>query len=309
MIQRWACLILLCLSAFPAAAGTYEMVGGSVLTGEPISANAQGLVIKREDGSFAPRVGWTNFTANALKELAGNPKVKPFVEPLLEGEEEIASRKAAAEITVKPVARLERPDSRGGLGGLFRSPLSLALLLFVYLANIYAGFEIAIFRNYPIGLVCGIAAAAPMIGPIIFLCLPRRIPGATEQHEEQLAEEHQVEHVVTSEQEVHEAAAVPAAPAAPSLPQPTIYQRGHFSFNRRFFETKMAGFMRMVPSDAEKDMLILVKSSRGEYVASRIARLTPNEIYFLVAKGGASSEVMIPYTELAEVQIRHKDLH
>ena len=309
MIQRWAWLILLCLSAFRAAAGTYEMVGGNVLTGEPISANAQGLVIKREDGSFAPRVAWTNFTANALKELAANPKVKPFVDPLLEGEEEIASRKAAAEITVKPVAKLERPDPRGGLGALFRSPLSLTLLLFVYLANIYAGFEIAIFRNYPIGVGCGIAAVAPVIGPIIFLCLPRRIPASAEQHEEQLAEEHQVEHVVTSEQEVHEAAPAPAVATAPSLPQPTVYQRGHFSFNRRFFETKMAGFMRMVPSDAEKDMLILVKSSRGEFVASRIARLTPNEIYFLVMKGGASSEVMIPYTELAEVQIRHKDLH
>jgi hypothetical protein len=70
----------------------------------------------------------------------------------------------------------------------------------------------------------------------------------------------------------------------------------------------MPGFLRMIPSEAEKDMLLLVKSSRGEYTASRITRLTPNEIYLHVAKSGASNDVMIPYTELAEVQIRHKDL-
>jgi len=285
------------------------MVGGNVLTGDPISANAQGLVVKKEDGSFASRVPWTNFTVNALKELAQNAKAKPFVDPLLEGEEEIASRKAAAEITVKPVTRLERPDLHGGLGAFFRSPLSVTLLLFIYFANLYAAFEIAIFRNYPIGLVCGVAAVAPIAGPITFLCLPRRMAVVKEQHEEQLAEEHQTEHVVTPEQEVYDAApAAPAQPAAPTLPPPTVYQRGHFSFNRRFFETKMAGFMRMVPSEAEKDMMILVKSSRGEHLASRIARLTPNEVYFLVTKGAASTEVMVPYTELAEVQVRHKDL-
>ena len=63
-----------------------------------------------------------------------------------------------------------------------------------------------------------------------------------------------------------------------------------------------------MPSEAEKDMLILVKSSRGQYVASRIIRLTPEQVFFHVVKGGASNELMIPYTEIAEIQVRHKDL-
>src|SRR4051812_12404366 len=285
MIQRWAWPILLLVYASSAAvsaraADTYELVGGASLSGEPISANQQGLVVKREDGSFAPRVPWTNFTQNALKQLAQNPKAKPFAEALLEAtEEESPERKKAAEITVKAVPRLERPDPRAGLGALFRSPLSIMLLVILYLANIYAGWEISIFRNYPPGVVCTAAAIVPVIGPVLFLCLPRRLPKTAEETTEQLAEEHQAEHVVSHEVAVDggEVAAAPehhAAPAAPTLPAPVIYQRGHFSFNRRFFETKMPGFLRMIPSEAEKDMLLLVKSSRGEYTASRITRLT-----------------------------------
>jgi hypothetical protein len=311
MIQRWIWLVMLCLSSLGACAASYELAGGQTLTGEPISADARGLVVKREDGSFAPRVPWTNFTQNALRQLSQNAKAKPFVEPFLETEEELASRKAAQEITVKPVTRLERPDFHGGIGALFRSPLSMTLLLLVYLANLYAGFEVAIFRNYPIGVGIAIAAVAPIIGPAIFLCVPRRMAVVRDQHEgEQLAAEHHAEHIVMPGQEVEEAAAAPPpVPSGPALPQPIIYQRGHFSFNRRFFETKMPGFLRMVPSESEKDMLIHVKSSRGDYVATRIAKLTPNEVYFHVSKGGASQDVAIPYTEVAEVQIRHKDLH
>jgi len=318
MIEGLARLMLLFLlsvgAAICALADNFELADGSKLTGEAIwgSANAQGIVIKKEDGSYAPRAGWTNFTVNTLKQLAQNAKAKPFVEPLLEAvdDEAVSAKKAAAEIVLKPVPRLERPAPRAGLGALFRSPLSVVLLLIVYLANLYAAFEISIFKNYPAAAVCSAAAVLPIVGPALFLCLPRRLPGVKqEEAPEQLAEEHQAQHVVTQEHEVAETPApAPVAHAGPALPPPTIYQRGHFSFNRRFFETKMSGFLRVVPSESEKDMLIFVKSSRGEHVATRISRLTPNEIHFHVVKGSASAEVMIPYTELAEVQVRHKDL-
>ncbi len=316
MIRRWIWPILLLMLVFgvavPVTAETLELVGGGTVTGEPISANAQGLVVKREDGSFAPRVSWTNFTQNALKQLAQNPKAKNFVEPFLEPEEEaVAARKAATEITIKPVARLERPDPRAGFGALLRSPLSLTLLAILYLANLYAAYELSIFRNYPAALVCTIAAVAPVAGPVLFLCLPRRLHAVKEETAEQLADEHQAEHVVAQEGEIVEES--PPEPAShpgggSSLPAPTVYQRGHFSFNRRFFETKMPGFLRVVPSEAEKDMILVVKSARGEHTANRISKLTPGELYLHVTKGGASNEVMIPYTELAEIQVRHKDL-
>ena len=92
------------------------------------------------------------------------------------------------------------------------------------------------------------------------------------------------------------------------MPPPTVYQRGVTSFNRRFFETKFAGFLRMVPGEAEKDMVISIRSARGGHVGQRIARIQPNELYLQVNKAGVSSEVMIPYAEITEVQVRHKDL-
>src|SRR5262245_47326117 len=289
---------------------TYELVMGGPLTGEPIHADGRGLVVKTSDGSFAPRVAWTNFTEADMKKLANLPMAKQFVEPFLEPEVEPAKREAV-EIRPKPVPRLERPEPNAGLGVLFSSPLSLKLLILLYFANIYAGYEIGLFRNYPPVMVCIAAAVAPVIGPIVFLCLPTHL------HTKAMPDlEPQPEHILHSDQaaafeaaDTHEPAAARAqhAQAKAHLPPPTIYQRGHITFNRRFFETKLSGFLRVVPSEAEKDMILLIKSARGEYVGQRISRVMPNEIYLQVSKGGASSYVILPFNEITEIQVRHKD--
>jgi hypothetical protein len=86
-----------------------------------------------------------------------------------------------------------------------------------------------------------------------------------------------------------------------------VFPRGQFTFNRRFFETKFPGFFGMIRRDADKDMVLLVKSSRGEFVAHRISRITANEIYLDVRKGAASQEVSVPFGEIREVQLKHKD--
>ena len=153
-----------------------------------------------------------------------------------------------------------------------------------------------------------------MIGPIIFLSLPTRIvPTALELAQQQAAEEELVEagEIAEAGAAVHAPshAAPPAAPAAsaPRLPPATVYQRGQTTFNRRFFETKLSGFLRVVPSEAEKDMVVHIRSSRGEHTGQRISRVMPNELSLQVHKGGASAEVIIPYGEIQEVQIRHKE--
>ena len=73
----------------PAGAATFQLNSGETIEGEPVyqGANQQGIVFKKTDGSFAPRVGWTNLTQSALKQLASNPKSKPFVDPLIEPED------------------------------------------------------------------------------------------------------------------------------------------------------------------------------------------------------------------------------
>jgi hypothetical protein len=313
---RWLWLVLLvALTGWSnSLAADYQLVTGETLAGEPLAPDARGVIIKRADGSLSERIPWTNFTQNALQDLAkALPKQQKLIEPFLVEDEPEPVKKARQEVRFTPPPRLERPDMKAGLGALFASPLSLTLLLFVYLANLYAAMEIALFRNYPIPLVIGVAALAPVIGPIIFLCMPTYIPKEQVVELPQTPEEIAYEQaVVAGEVQAHEehaaAAAHGHAHGAPGVhPPAAVYQRGTTMFNRRFFETKMSGFLRVIPSEAEKDMVILVKAARGEYVGQRLSKVLQNELYLQVNKAGASSDVAIPYSEIHEVQIRHKD--
>lgn len=295
-----------------APGASYLLNDGATLSGEPISINAQGVVVKTADGAFAPRMGWTNFTQEALKELAREPKAKPFVEPYLELDETETVKKPSLVIKPKAHDRLARPDPKAGMGAMFSSAISVLLFLLLYAGNLYAAFEIAIFRNYHPGLVCGIAAAAPILGPVVFLCLPTRL----QKSHDELAAESMAEH---SSEEVHlaythpgghgspEAEAAAAAEAEAAQPKATVYQRGQTTFNRRFFETKFSGFLRVVPGDAEKDKEIYIKSSRGEHVGCRLTRIQPNELFLQVQKGDATSDVIIPFNEIFEIQVRPKE--
>jgi hypothetical protein len=62
----------------------------------------------------------------------------------------------------------------------------------------------------------------------------------------------------------------------------------------------------MVPGEAEKDMEIYFKSARGEHVGSRLTRILQNEVTLQVAKGDATAEVIIPFVDIYEVQVRPK---
>lgn len=314
MVQRFAVTAALCFLGLiwpgPGAAATFMLSNGQVLDGQAIAPNAQGFIVQRPDGSLSPRVAWTNVAESTLKEFAKDPKVKPFVEPYVELEEPDLAKKRV-EIQPKPVSRLDRPDLKAGIGALFSSPLSVTLLLILYVANIYAAYEIALFRNYPPGLVCGISAVAPGLGPVVMLCLPTRL----QKSHEELAAESMAAHLSESEQQALAQAQAQAAPVAAgqeahdAVPdkkqtQITHYQRGQTTFNRRFFETKFAGYLRMVPGDEERNKEIFIRSARGEHVGYRFSRIMANEVYLQVNKGGTTADVIIPFTEIYEVQVR-----
>ncbi|HWI59109.1 MAG TPA: hypothetical protein VNZ22_17920, partial [Bacillota bacterium] len=97
----------------------------------------------------------------------------------------------------------------------------------------------------------------------------------------------------------------PAAKAA--LPPTTTYQRGQFTFNRRFFETKFSGFFGAVRRDADRDMELIVKSLRGEYNVHRISRIAANDVHLEVQHGPATQEVMVSFQEIQEIRLKHKD--
>jgi hypothetical protein len=305
----WFALMTGGISVAPAA--SFPLSDGTTLSGEPISFTKDGVVVKTADGAFAPRVGWTNFTQEALKELAKEPKAKVFAEPYLELDESETEKKPSLVIKPKPHDRLERPDPKAGTGALFSSAIGVLLFLLLYAGNIYAAFEIAIFRNYHPGLVCGMAAIMPFLGPVVFLCLPTRLQKshdeiAAEQMAGHAAEDVQLAYTHPGGHGASEGEAA-AAEAEAAQPKVTVYQRGQTTFNRRFFETKFSGFLRVVPGDAEKDKEIYIKSSRGEHVGTRLTRIQPNELFLQVQKGDATADVIIPFNEIFEIQVRPKE--
>jgi hypothetical protein len=50
-----------------------------------------------------------------------------------------------------------------------------------------------------------------------------------------------------------------------------------------------------------------IKSARGEHVGNRLTRILPNEVHLQIHKGEATADVIIPFTEIYEIQVRPKD--
>ena len=312
----WLIAFLSGLLAGVGRAAEFKLANGNVLRGEVASADEDGLVVKLEVGGFSKREPWINFSQESLKEVAKDPKVAPLVEPFIELEpEQIKAREKQKEIVVRPVPnRLERPVPKPGLAAAFLTPLGLTLLAVLMLANLYAGYEIALFRQQPVGLVCGLSVLLPGIVPLIFLSLPARVARSTaepagggaaaEAHGEAKAKTTATVPAAGSARGLSLAAGAKAE-AAPTNTQ--VFTRGEFTFNRRFFETKFPGFFRVVPSEAEKDLVMIIKAVRGEYVGKRISRISMNEMHLQLQSGNASAEVMVPFVEIQSVQIRHKD--
>jgi hypothetical protein len=313
-------------------AGSYTLIDGTRIEGDPISETDNGVVFHTADGTDLERIPFDKLTQDSIRELlakATTAREKGLLEPLLD---ELPQEKPQPkEIVVKPVQTPDRPKAHLGIMAVFASPVGLMILLILYGANLFAAYEVAVYRNQPLSTVCGLAAV-PFFGvlsPIIFLAMPNRLDEGVVDEEpqtrfratppptavsanlpEEMPEAGSAEHPAAPAQ-ASGAARHPAVPLlqemTPVLPEPIIFQRGNFSFNRRFFETKLAGFFRLVPSEADKDMVIHIKSGRGDFTGRRITRITPTELYLQVFHGNATADEMIPFVEVLEVQVRHKD--
>ena len=329
MVRRLFVILALLVSGLLAGAvyaETFQLANGDTITGELLtaSANDMGVQIKVGDGQYE-RVPWANFTQEDLKKFAQVQKLQPLVDPFIEVTQ--AEKLKKTEVNIKEPPRLQLPSKQSLFGALFSSGLGLFVLLLLYAANIYAAYEIAIFRARPPLLVCGVAAVAPLIGPIVFLCLPTLIAPAEETWtpSPEAAPQGAVADAVNPMQA--EGAEHPTAlrlagtaPAGevkigqheggaqkPAVPQTVVFQRGQFTFNRRFFETKFPNFFGVVRREANRDMVLVIKSSRGEYAGERISRIAANDLHLQVKRGHATEEVMIPFVEVQEVRLKHKD--
>jgi len=286
------------------------LTDGTSLTGDIVSFNDDGVIFRGADDKYTERIPWTKFSQDALKLLARDPKIELYAEPFIETPPPAPA--GGAKVYLHKVERLELPPKQSVIGALFSSSVGIVIVLLIYAANIYAGFEVALFRARPTALVAGVSAVAPIIGPVIFLAMP--VPEEPVALEEQMGAQ-------AAEQPVTPAEAAPAAEAQPGEPQVTaaplraadssaqtqVFQRGQFTFNRRFMETKFAGFFGVVRLGAAKDMVLHIKTSRANLVAERITRISANEAHFDVVQGAARQEVMVPFADILEIRMKHKD--
>jgi hypothetical protein len=325
----------LCLMA--GRAETFQLNDGRSVSGEPLWSTATDteLTIRVGDGEYQ-KITWTSFSQDDLKKFQSNPKLASFVEPFIEIPQSEKIRRT--EVDIKPVPRLDLPPHRSLFGAMFSTGLGTVVLLLLYVANLYAAYEIAVFRARPRVMVCGLSALLPVVGPIVFLSMPTLIEHTGEEEDAgsaapaaapgnaaaQAAAAAQSKASAIPDSDplapdptkspkartsgLHLAHADPAAAAAAAaLPPTQTFQRGAFTFNRRFFETKFPGFFGVIRRDAEKDMVLVIKSVRGEYVGTRISRITGADFHLEVHKGNASEEVLIPFTEIKEIKLQHKD--
>jgi hypothetical protein len=325
--RRFICIgILLCgLLCGITRADTFTLNDGSTLTGDIISYAENGLRVKYPDGTYSDPVPWTKFSQEDLKKLSQeNPKIAPFASAFIEESDEERAAKTEVPNPVIPT-RLKRPAVHSLFSAMLSSSVGLFVIVILYGAGIYAAYEVALYRRRPRGLVCGLAAipGLGLISPILFISMP---PARLSMEEE---ETYRTENTAPAEAPsfvvpgtpeaaaaeapaanpggLHIAHAAPAGASHAPLPPTQVFQRGAFMFNRRFLETKFPGFFGVVRREAEKDMLLIIKAARGEYTVDRISRISANELHAQVRKAHATEEVMIPFTEIQEIRLKHKD--
>jgi hypothetical protein len=298
-----------------AAAVSFPLADGTTVSGDIVSYTENGIIFRTGEDKYSDRLPWIKFSQAGLQQLAQNPKIEPLVEPFIEVPPP-PPRPQKTDIKIGDVPRLERPASASLFGALFSSSVGLVVLLLIYGANLFAGYEIALFRAKPVALVMGVAAVLPILGPIIFLSMiPPRVEAAptegTSAETPVVASEPHRYAVPGSPppDEIHiVASSWQASPdAAQERPQPQIFQRGMFMFNRRFFETKFSGFFSIVRTGADKEKVLLVKTLREQLVVERISRIAANDAHFEVMRGGVRQEIMVPFAEIQEIQVQPKE--
>jgi hypothetical protein len=308
-------LSLFCLLSTVAGAATFKLNDGRAVTGEIIeSGSNDATALLNVEGKYE-KVPWGQFSQEDLKAFleryARNKKIVDAIEPFIETTQE--ERAQITDVPIKPVQRLDQPPRGSVIGSLFQSGLGLFLVLVVWAANVYAGYEISTCRAQPIALVAGLAAI-PFLGivsNIVFLALPTRVATRSEEDLAYETDEATAAVIALPGQEMQpgnsHAATANGAEAAAAAPRAEVFTRGQFTFNKRFFETKFPGYFGIVRREEDRLKRLIFKTSKGEFVAQRISRITPSDIHLQVERGGgASVEMAFQYPEILEVTLKHQ---
>lgn len=251
------------------------------------------------DGVYT-NLTWGKLSQDSLKQLsqdeklnAKKPPVSSFVEPFIEPT--APEHPVKAEITVKPVTRLDRPAHPSIILGMLTSPVGLFVLLVLYVANLFAAFEVSLIRARTPGQVVGLAAILPVIAPIIFLWMPIKPKTVETQYAE----------VVTApsgslENPQEEIPIVEVThKAEEKKPDPQIFARGKFTFNKRFVETKFAGFIGEAKGDALA-FSMEVRTTKATFAVERIMQVSATDVIFETVPPG---QVTVLLADIQEIKL------
>lgn len=289
---------MLAIAGTAMAADTLTLSDGGTVTGEIIKVDDNGLMVRLPGEAYvATNVAWGKLSQDSLKQLSQNPKLnakrptaaslaEPFIEP------DASQRPAKAEITVNPVTRLNRPENPSLFGGLAGSPVGLFIFLLLYAANLYAGYEVAIVRARPALQVIGLAAVLPLIGPVIFLAMPMKV----EPPPEEPAEPGHIPGQKTPEEiQIVEA----SWRTEEKKPEVLVFARGKFTFNKRFVETKFAGYIGAPKGDALK-FSMEVKTAQKQFAVARILQVAVADVIFETTQ---PTQVTVPLADILEIKL------
>lgn len=309
-------------------ADTVTLTDGTILSGDVIRYDDNNLML-HEGGDIYTNIEWSWMSQDSLKQLGQDSKIAPLVAPFIEPTQPVHPPRPQEQL--QSPEKLEMPAKTSVIGGLFGSSVGLFLVLLIYAANLYAGYEIALCSGRPAAAVVGLSAILPFAGPIIFLSLPSQSASATQA---EAPEEAPVEPAPasppaaaasapvagsapataasapvpaagsTSEphpEEIHVTAAewTPAAGVKAAKLQTQSFPRGKFTFNKRFIETKFAVFLK----GASVETVLVVATAKDRYVVERIGQAGANDMQLICA----DREAVVTYGEIQEIQIKPRN--
>jgi hypothetical protein len=306
-IMRWLRqLAAFCLLGWVTALGLigaeYRLIDGTVLSGELISADKDAFVLRLEGGGYSPRTDWGKLSDESLLAMSKVPKAAKFVEPYvtLPTPEEV--RRERKPFKIAEVQRVPHPQVPKGAFAAVMTPGGLFFIGLMYLANIFFGFEVARFRWRPPVLVCGLAAVLPIIGPLIFLAMPKWAPPEEVNATAEAMDAQTLTVADSGPSMVQQMGLRAGGPAARAEELPRTFRKGEFTFNRRFFESQFEGFLPSASPEAAAGLVMEITSGTGTVVSNKINRMNATEVIVEAASGG---EAHMEYGSILEITLRH----
>jgi hypothetical protein len=287
--------LFLLVTTLAVRADNFTLSDGSSVSGDVLKFDGNGLMVRIADNSYT-NVPWGRLSQDSLKQLSQNQKMAAYAQPFIEPS--APTHPAKSEITVKPVARMAHPAHPSVILGMVTSPVGLFILLAIYIANLVAAYEVGLIRARSPSQMIGTAAVLPIISPIVFLWMPMKQANAE-------AAEAEIVTAPSGQMEApdQEVAIVPITEKAPETKvEPLIFARGKFTFNKRFVETKFAGFLGEPKGDALKYSME-VKTSKATYMVDRLMQVSPTEVILETTQPG---QVTVLLADIQEVKLNPK---